>query len=138
MALTSNQEIKLYPNFVKWQYPVEAGAVHFYKNAICNLNAAGFVKLGADAASEKFAGIALEELDQLAGGTAGDNTIKVIPFKCGEVVELVLTGVVQADIGKDALVLDDGAIALTGTNSVRVGTIVDISATTNQCLVKLD
>lgn len=140
MALTSNQETKIYPGLTRWEYPVLAGAIHFYKNAICNIQAGGFLKLGADAASEKFAGIALEELNQLAGGSNGDNKLKVIPFKSGEVVELVLTGVTQADVGVDAFVVDDGSVALaaTTTNDVRVGTIIDISATANQCLVRLD
>ena len=39
-----------------------------------------------------------------------------------------------------SFVVDDGSVALaaTTTNDVRVGTIIDISATYNQCLVKLD
>jgi len=140
MALSSNQEIQTYPSLTRWEYPVLAGALHFYKNAICNLQAGGFVKLGADAASESFAGIALEELDQAAGGANGDNIIKVIPFKSGEVVKLTLTGVVRADVGVDAFVVDDGSVALaaTTTNDVRVGTIIDLAESANECLVKLD
>lgn len=140
MALSSNQETKLYPSLTRWEYPVLAGAIHFFKNAICNIDANGFLKLGADAASEKFGGIALEELNQLAGGSNGDNVLKVVPFKSGEVVELTLTGVVRADVGADAFVNGDDVVALaaTTTNDVRVGTIVDISATANKCLVKLD
>ena len=139
MALTRNQETKIYPDLTRSEYPVAAGAIHFYKNAICNFDTSGYVKLGADTASEIFAGISLEELDQATGGANGDNKLKVIPLKSGEVVELTLTGVVITDIGVDAFVNGDDVVALaaTTTNDVRVGTIIDIVAT-NQCLVKLD
>jgi len=139
MALTSNQETKIYPDLTRWEYPVAAGAIHFYKNGICNFDAAGFVKLGADAGGERFSGISLEELDQAAGGTNGDNKLKVIPFKSGEVVQLDLPGVIITDIGSDCFVNGDDVVALaaTTTNDIRVGNIIDIVAT-NQCLVKLD
>ncbi|MDH3878670.1 MAG: hypothetical protein OET18_12555 [Desulfobacterales bacterium] len=140
MALTENQEIKIYPELTRWKQEVAAGAIHFFKNAICNFNAAGFVKLGTDTAGEKFAGIALQELDQAASAATGDNEIKLIPAKSGEVVELDLTGVAITDIGADVFVNGDDLVALAATtnNDVRVGVIVALSETSNKCLVKLN
>lgn len=140
MALTENQETKLIPNFKRWEQAVASGAIHFFKNAICNFNAAGFVKLGGDTASEKFAGIALEELDQASGGSNGDNDIKLIPANSGEVVLLTLTGVAVDDIGVDVFVNGDDVVALaaTTTNDVRVGVIVALGDNSNECYVKLD
>lgn len=139
MPLTENEKTEVIPNFTRWEQDVASGAIHFFKNAICNFNSSGYVKLGSDTAGELFAGIALEELDQATGGSNGDNNIKLIPAKSGEVVQLTLTGVAVTDIGADAFVNGDDVVALAATaNDVRVGTIVALSDEANKCLIKLD
>ncbi len=140
MALTENQKIEIIPNFTRREYGVASGTIHFFKNAICNFNSSGYVELGSDTASEKFAGIAYEELDQESGGTNGDNSIKLIPAKSDEVVLLPFTGVVITNIGTDVYVNGDDAVALvaTTTNDLRVGTIVDLGKNSNECYVKLN
>lgn len=140
MALSSNQEVNKIVDFGAYEYGVASGAIHFYKGAICNFNTSGYVKLGADTANEKFAGIATEELNQATGGSNGDNNIKVIPAKSGVVVELTLTGVAITNIGDDVYVNGDDVVALaaTTTNDVRVGTIVALSDVANKCKVILN
>ena len=140
MALSENQAIKDIKDFTRYEQAVASGAIHFYKNAICNFNTSGYVKLGADTASEKFAGIALEELNQATGGSNGDNDLLLIPAKSGTVVELELTGVAVTDIGEDAYVAGDDLadLAADTTNDVRIGTIVALAADSNKCYIKLD
>ncbi len=140
MALSENSAINDIKDFTRYKQAVASGAIHFYKGALCNFNSSGYVKLGADTASEVFAGIALEELDQASGGSNGDNDLLLIPAKSGAVVELTLTSVAVTNIGSACYVNGDDVVALAATtsNDVRVGTIVALSETTNKCFVKLD
>lgn len=140
MALSANQAVTKIVDFGNYKQEVASGAIHIYKGAICNFNASGYVKLGSDTSGEKFAGIAVEELNQATGGSNGDNSISLIPAKSGVVVELTLTGVAIDDKYVDCFVNGDDVVALaaTTTNDVRVGTIVDLSDVANKCLVLLD
>lgn len=139
MALSENQKISTIPDITFRDLPVAAGAIHIYKNAILNRNAAGYVVLGSDTTGESFAGIAYEELNQLTGGSAGDNTIKVIQAHSGVTVKLPMSGVVIADVNKDAYVDGDDDLGLVGdtTNDVRAGKIIDIGAA-NEAFILLD
>ena len=139
MALSESGKLIYQQKPMLYKYDVVAGAINIYKTAILNRDASGNVKLGSDAVSETFAGIAYEELLQGSGASAGDNQIQVIGAKTGNVVKLPFTGVTKADIGKDVYVNGDDAVALaaTTTNDVRVGTIIDI-AETNYCYVILN
>lgn len=139
MALSANIDVVKQIDPMYYKYDVVAGAIHIYRGAILNRDASGNVKLGTDAASETFAGIAYKELDQASTASAGDNQMEVIGANTGKVVKLKFTGVTKASIGLDVYVNGDDAVALaaTTTNDVRVGTIIDI-AETNYCLVVLD
>lgn len=139
MALSENQDVVSKLDYMYDKYDVVAGAIHIYRGAILNRDASGNLKLGGDTASELFAGISMEELNQATGGSAGDNKIKVIAAKSGKVVKLPFTGVTKASIGLDVYVNGDDAVALaaTTTNNVRVGTIVAM-AETNYCYVALN
>lgn len=139
MALTENQDVVSKLDYMYDTYDVVAGAIHIHRGAILNRDSSGNVKLGSDAASETFAGVAYEELEQASGASAGDNTIKVIAAKSGKVVKLGFTGVTKAEIGLDVYVNGDDQVALaaTTTNDVRVGTIVGV-AETNYAYVALN
>lgn len=137
MALTDNIKITILPDITYRDRQVAAGAIKFFAGAICNKNAAGFAVLGSDTVGETFAGIAFDALDQAAGGVDGDNSLKTIAAKSGVAVKLALTGVTLADVGSDAFVVDDGEVSLSTTNSIRVGTIFDVSAT-NEAIIVLD
>lgn len=143
MALTENTKITSIPDPSAYRQPTLAGAIHFFKNAICNLEdpaAGGFLKLGGDVANETFAGIAQEELNQAAGGSDGDNEVLLIPAGSNVVVLLTITGVTQADVNKDVFVVDDASVALAGvtTNDVRVGKIFAITKNANEALILLN
>ena len=143
MALTENKKIDFIPNPSSYEQPVLAGALEFFKGAICNLEdpaTGGFLKLGADAANETFAGIAQDELDQASGGADGDNVLRMIPAGSNNVVLLTITGVTQADVNKDVFVVDDASVALVGvtTNDVRVGKIFAITENANEALILLN
>lgn len=141
MALSANQAVNFLPDFSYREIPAKSGAIHFYKGALVNYDASGFyAKLGSDTSGEVFAGVAVEELNQATGGSNGDNNIKVIPAGSMKVVELTLTSVARTNIGSDCYTNGDDVVALaaTTTNDVRVGRIVDVSATANKCWVLLD
>lgn len=140
MALTENQKIKLTPDLTYQDREVIAGAIHFYVGAICNFNTSGYLKLGGDVASETFAGIAFNELDQGSGALAGDNSLITIAAKSGVAVRLGITGVTIADLGKDVFVNGDDLVALAGvtTNDVRVGSIYALTENANEAIIVLD
>ena len=91
-------------------------------------------------ANETFAGIAQEELNQLTGGSDGDNEVLLIPAGSNVVVLLTITGVTQADVNKDVFVVDDASVALVDvpTNDVRVGKIFAVTENTNEALILLN
>lgn len=139
MALTDNIQVEWKDNYLKDTFDVASGAIEIFQGAICNFNSSGYVKLGSDTSGEKFAGVAMQYLDQELGGANGDNQIQLIPAKSGKVVKLKLTGVTVANIGSLCYVNGDDAVALaaTTTNDVPVGTIVNV-AETNYAWVVLD
>ena len=114
------------------EYGVLAGAINIYQSAILNKDATGtaYVKLGSDTASEVFAGIATQELIQSAGGSNGDNIIRVLKAGSGESVKLKVTtgSLTKANIGTKVYVDGDDAVDFVGgvTNNVYVGVIDDI------------
>lgn len=137
MALSSNQNVKKIDDFEYVTRDCVAGALHIYAGALLNSNAAGNVKLSTDAASELFAGVAIEEVEQPSTASIGDNKVKLISANSGKTVKLKLTSVTKADIGKLCYASADDAVTLSaGTNSVVVGRVMDI-AETNYCWVKL-
>ncbi len=140
-ALTENTKIDFIADPSYDKQPVISGAIHIFKNAICSLNAAGgFVVLGTDTASETFAGIAQEELDQATGGSNGDNDILLLKAGSNIPVLLPITGVTQADVNKDVFIVDDGAVALVAVtnNDVRVGKIYKLTDTANEAYILLN
>ena len=140
MALTENIKVNITPDTTYQNREVASGAIHFYTGAICNYNTSGYLKLGSDTASEIFAGIAFDELDQASGGNNGDNSLKTIAAKSGVAVKLGFTGVTIADLGKDVFVNGDDFVALAGTtaNDVRVGSVYALTANANEAIIVLD
>ncbi len=76
------------------------------------------------AGGENFLGIALEAK---TGGTSdADETVKV---QVGGVVQIPVTSVAIADIGKGAFATDDGTVALATTSASSIGRIIHVPAT---------
>lgn len=129
MALTGNIEVahKFLPYRIK--RGVVAGAITIYKGALLNANSSGFLKLASDTATEKFAGIAIDDaLTQLAGGSNGDNEIEIYPKDSGVVVRMTIQdSTTIANIGDTVYAYGDDKVALAGTttNDIPVGTIIN-------------
>ena len=104
-------------------YPVGAG-VHVFKSALLAVAAAtGLVQPASDAPGLVFAGVAYEEADNTAGA-AGAKSVRVL--KTG-VFTLAKAGAAQTDMGKTALVVDDGTVATAATtDSVACGVVVGV------------
>ena len=126
MPLSANQVIQYKNSPVNVDIEVASGAIRIYAGAILNRNTSGYAKLGGDVASEKFGGIALDELDQASGGSNGDNKIRVLAPGSGRWVKMNVTGTItRANIGDKVYSDGDAAGDLTAgvTNNVEVGTI---------------
>jgi hypothetical protein len=138
MAKSANGNLKFIDSFKITKRDVVAGTMHIYAGALVNSDASGNAKKATDAASELFAGVAVNEVDQASTASAGDNKVELIAKGSGKVVKMKFTGVTKASIGTDVVVKDDDEVqtAAAGTNDVAVGTIVDI-AETNYCWVKI-
>jgi len=139
MAFSDNSVIEYKTDFMYQDVAVKAGAIHFYRGSMVMIDATGYAILGADTASCIFAGIATEELNQAAGGSNGDNNLRVIAAKSGKVVKMKYTGVAITDLYTKCYIVDDEVVAdaATTTNDVAVGTVIGL-AETNYCYVLLD
>lgn len=113
------------------RYPLAAGA-HVFKGAlVCVSTATGLIAPAADAAGVVCVGVAYEEGNNSAGVEQPDETIGT--GAAGAVSVRVQTvglyqyhkaGAVQADVGKQAFVVDDNTVATAATtNSVKCGVV---------------
>ena len=96
-----------------------------YKGAmLCADDTTGYVEPATDAASKNFAGVAAEKVDNTATGhSAGGKEIRV--YKTGSFL-FAKASAARGDTGKAAYVLDDQTVALTSTNGVLAGYIVEV------------
>lgn len=95
-----------------------AASVVIYKGTIVSLNAAGFAIPGTDTASTKVVGIADDTVDN-STGIAGAKSAKV---RRG-VFKLKNSGIVQANIHANAVVVDNQTVASDSTNDIVAGRI---------------
>jgi hypothetical protein len=99
-------------------YPIAADTV-IYDGALVCLDATGFAIPGADTAGITHAvGVAKQNVDN----TGGDDGDLQVPVRYGCPFLLAESGVVQADMGRDAFISDDQTVVASGTsNSRRAG-----------------
>ncbi len=121
MALSANQVVEIKQNPYRLTLKVVSGLIHIYKGAILNYASGniGYVKLGADALTNEFAGIALDELNVSAADNGADGTfsILVIPRGSGELVLMNITdSITIADEGAAVYVNGDDAVKKSVTN----------------------
>lgn len=130
-ALSANKLIKSRPHPSRAKAGVTAGAIHIYKGALLCWAADGYLTPATDTASLKFAGVALEELNQATGGSDGDNLVEYIPAGSGEWVEMTTGTIAVTNIGDKVYVEDDGTVDLAAatTNDIEVGTIRRVIST---------
>lgn len=125
MALTANQSNYYQTTFLNQQYAVESGAIHIYQGSLLNFDSSGYIVKSTDKTGEKFAGVSLEELNQAAGGSAGDNVINVIPKGSGALVKMKTGKIAITDVGNKVYASADDCVELVGTTThdLEVGTI---------------
>lgn len=140
----SNSKVEFRHGIHSLEVPVVSGALDIYVGDNINYNADGYAKAASDTATEKFAGIAMEELHVSAtdNSAAGKYAIKVLPANVGNVVRRKLsatraTAVPGTDvyISKSAsATLKEVALATVSdnavTNNVKVGKIAAFVSTT--------
>jgi hypothetical protein len=111
-------------------------AVKIPKGALVNINAAGFATNSTDAASETFAGVAYETVDN-STGAAGDKDIRVETTGTFVFVDGGGNGAVT-DVGVEFKVVDNQTLTdATTTNNIKAGTCVE-SIDANTVRVRID
>ena len=107
---------------------VALAAVKVIKGTLINFNTSGYAQKASDTASEVFAGVAMETVDNSAGN-AGDKSARI--WREG-IFSFVASSATQAWVGQKVYAVDNQTVALaaTTTNDVLVGTVVGfVSAT---------
>ena len=111
-------------------------AVKIPKGALVNINAAGYATNASDTASETFAGVAYESVDNSAG-SAGDTSIRVQTTGTFVFVDGGGNGA-QTDVGIAFKVIDNQTITdAATTNSIVAGTAVE-SISTTKVRIRID
>lgn len=108
--------------------PLLANAIVFKGGFVSLVVASGFAQAAGDDAGTIFVGVAEDNVDN-TGGANGDKSVQV---DMGSVRRVVSVGLAQADLLKDAYLLDDQSVALIGgvSNNIVMGRITEfISAT---------
>jgi uncharacterized protein YaiE (UPF0345 family) len=101
MALAADRKTK-YREGVEIEYPVAIG-VKIYAGSMVCINASGFAVPGADTVNFKFAGVAIEQIDN----TAGQNGDKTVRLRRVGVFEFKASSIGQSDVGKMMYLVDD-------------------------------
>lgn len=105
-----------------------AASTKIFKGSNVNTNTSGYSKKAADTASEVYAGVAVETVDN---GSGADGAASVRVWRKG-VFSMVCSSATQAWVGQNVYAVDDNVVALaaTTTNDVLVGKVVAfVSAT---------
>ena len=115
-------------------YPM--AAVKIPKGALVNINSSGYATNSTDAASETFAGVAYETVDNSAGN-AGDLSIRVLTTGTFVFVDAGGNGA-QTDVGVEFKISDNQSVTdASTTNNLKAGIAVEsISAT--QVRIRID
>jgi hypothetical protein len=130
--LTKNRIIEKLAGIPPTEYmevDVAAGALEINKGELINYNEDGYATTASDSATDlAFAGIAIDALSQAAGGSDGDNKIRIIPAGTGVWVKMVFATALTVITGVPSTavyVADSSSVDIAGntTNDVPVGTI---------------
>jgi hypothetical protein len=124
MALTADRNVNFYASPELVDIPVDDN-VKIYKGALVGRNrTTGYAR--ALVAGDDFLGVAYRLADNtITGHTAGGLTVRL-----HQAVDIVhaLTGVVQADLGKDVYASADDTLTLAPAGNSRLERIVDVEA----------
>jgi hypothetical protein len=110
------------------ELPLVSTAATYKRGHLLNIAAAGYGKMAGDTSSERFAGIAGEELTVASGGSNGDQKIEAI--QKGVHLFTFTSTLTQADLEKAAYVKDNYRLARVAdvSNAVFAGVIKGIKS----------
>ncbi len=122
MALSANVIIRKKTSPLILDLKLVSGAIHVYEGAILNYASGniGYVKLGADALTNEFAGIAYEEKNIAAADNLSDGTVSIRTLSrgCGETIQMTLSAdITIANEGDPVYVKGDDLVGTTATNT---------------------
>ncbi len=125
MAVTANQIVKR-AEACRKSYPV-AASTHIYEGTLVFINASGYADDDTASGVNKFAGVAIREVDN-SSGSNGDLTVEV--YSDG-VFELTGSGFAQADVGKNAFATDNYTVVVSDSASaIRIGVVKEYVSST--------
>lgn len=116
-----------YREGVEVEYPV-AGSVKIYAGSLVCANAAGYATPATDTSGLRFAGVALEQVDN-SDGADGDKNVRV---RRHGVFEFDADSITQAMVGDPMYAVDDHTFddAAGPTNDIKVGILVKYGSAT--------
>jgi hypothetical protein len=116
-----------YREGVEIDLPV-AASTKIYAGSLVMINASGYAVPGADTASCKFGGVALEQADN----STGANGAKNVRVRRTGAFEFAATSITQAMLGDSMYLVDDQTFddGAGTTNDIKCGTLVKYSSAT--------
>jgi hypothetical protein len=102
MALAADRKTN-YREGVEVEYPVKASTKIYAGGMVC-VDATGYAVPAADAAGNRFVGVAMEQADNSGSLVDGNITVRV---RRQGLFELKATSIAQANVGADMYVVDD-------------------------------
>lgn len=124
MPLTADRDVELFASLESLDLPVDDNVI-IYRGAFVGRNrTTGYFR--PLVAGDEFVGIAYRKADNtVAGHTAGGITARV--YQQIDITH-ALSGLVDADIGKEVYASDDSTLTLTPTGNSRIGRIVAVDS----------
>ncbi len=130
MPLTANTEVDHYIDQELRAFQI-AAAKHVYKGSFIGLSATGYAQ--PLTASDKFIGIAYEEMDNTSGA---DGALSLRVYTIGD-FGLSLTGAATTDIGRPVFASADDTLTFTAAANSYVGIAQDV-VSTGEIILRLD
>ncbi len=127
MSALTRDRATSYREGIEVEFPV-AAATKIYAGSMVCVNAGGYAAPAADISGCRFAGVALEQVDN----TAGADGVIMIRLRRSGVFEFDAAALTQAKVGDAMYAVDDQTFADTAgvTNHIKVGALVKyVSAT---------
>ena len=127
MSALTRDRATSYREGIEVEFPV-AAATKIYAGSMVCVNAGGYAVPAADTSGYRFAGVALEQVDN----TAGVDGVIMIRLRRSGVFEFDAAALTQAKVGDAMYAVDDQTFADTAgvTNHIKVGALVKyVSAT---------
>jgi hypothetical protein len=127
MSALTRDRATPYREGIEVEYPVATNTKIYAGSLVC-VNAGGYAVPAADTTSYRFAGVAMEQVDNSAGADGG----QLVRLRRTGVFEFDAVSITQAMVGADMFAVDDHSFDDTAgaTNHIKVGSLAKyVSAT---------